>query len=135
VGDAIAYEKPEVRAYFTENVLYWLRDFRLDALRFDAIDQIEDGSDVHILEQIAQTVRKEIVGRHVHLITENPANGTDLMIEQPGGRFFKADWNDDFHHALHVGVTGESVGYYEPFKDGTWEKIRHTMAYGYFKPP
>jgi malto-oligosyltrehalose trehalohydrolase len=133
-GDAIAYEKPEVRAYFIENVLYWLREFRLDGLRFDAIDQIEDGSDVHILEQIARTVRNEIVGRHVHLITENPANGTDLMVDQPGGRYFKADWNDDFHHALHVAVTGEGVGYYEPFKDDAWDKVRHAMAYGYLNP-
>jgi len=133
-GDAIAYEKPEVRAYFIENVLYWLREFRLDGLRFDAIDQIEDGSDLHILKQIALTVRKEIVGRHVHLITENPANGTDLMVDQPGGRYFKADWNDDFHHALHVAFTEEAVGYYEPFKDDTWDKLRHAMAYGYLKP-
>ncbi len=133
-GDAIAYEKPEVRAYFIENVLYWLRDFRLDGLRFDAIDQIEDGSNVHILEQIARTVRNEIGGRHVHLITENPANGTDLMVEQPGGRYFKADWNDDFHHALHVAATGEGVGYYEPFKDDPWGKLRHALAYGYLKP-
>jgi len=132
-GEAIAYEKPEVRAYFTENVLYWLCEFRLDGLRFDAVDQIEDGSDVHILEQIARTVRREIVGRHVHLITENPANGTDLMVEQPGGRFYKADWNDDFHHALHVAVTGEGVGYYEPFKDDTWDKLRRAMANGYLK--
>jgi malto-oligosyltrehalose trehalohydrolase len=133
-GDAIAYEKPEVRAYFIENALYWLREFRLDGLRFDAIDQIEDGSDLHILEQIARTVRKEIADRHIHLITENPANGTDLMVDQPGGRYFKADWNDDFHHALHVAVTGEAVGYYEPFKEDTWERLRHTMAFGYLKP-
>ena len=60
-------------------MLYWLRDFRLDGLRFDAIDQIEDGSNVHILEEIAQTVRKEIINRHVHLITEDPGkrNGSN----------------------------------------------------------
>ncbi|KQV36699.1 MULTISPECIES: malto-oligosyltrehalose trehalohydrolase [unclassified Rhizobium] len=133
-GDAIAYEKPEVRSYFVENVLYWLGEFRLDGLRFDAIDQIEDCSDMHILEQIARTVRREIVGRHVHLMTENPANGTDLMVDQPGGRFYRADWNDDFHHALHVAVTGEGVGYYEPFKDDPWGKLRHALAYGYLKP-
>jgi malto-oligosyltrehalose trehalohydrolase len=133
-GDAIAYERPEVRGYFIENVLYWLRDFRLDGLRFDAIDQIDDGSDIHIIEQIARTVRKEVVGRRVHLITENPANGTDLMVDQPGGRYFEADWNDDFHHALHVAVTDEGVGYYEPYKEDTWDKVRHAMAYGYLKP-
>jgi malto-oligosyltrehalose trehalohydrolase len=133
-GDAIAYERPEVRAYFVENVLYWLGEFRLDGLRFDAIDQIEDGSDIHILEQIARTVREHIAGRHVHLITENPANGTDLLTEQPGGRFYQADWNDDFHHAIHVAVTGEDAGYYEAFKDHTWYKVKHTMAHGYLKP-
>jgi len=133
-GDAIAYEKDEVRAYFVENVLYWLQQFRLDGLRFDAIDEIRDGSDVHILELIARTVSEEIIGRHVHLITENPANGTDLMADQPGGRFYRADWNDDFHHALHVAVTGEDAGYYEPFKDDTWDKLRHAMAFGYLKP-
>lgn len=133
-GDAIAYEKPEVRAYFIENVLYWLHDFRLDGLRFDAIDQIQDSSGIHILEQIALLVRREVVGRQVHLITENPANGTDLTAERPGGRYFKADWNDDFHHGLHVAVTGEAVGHYEPFKEDTWEKVRHAMAYGYLSP-
>lgn len=133
-GAAIAYERPEVRDYFIENVLYWLRDFRLDGLRFDAIDQIEDGSDVHILEQIAIAVRREITDRHVHLITENPANGTDLMEAIPGGRYYKADWNDDFHHAVHVAVTGEAIGYYEPFNDDPWEKIRRVMASGYLRP-
>ena len=116
-GAAIAYEKPEVRSYFVENVLYWLQEFRLDGLRFDAIDQIEDGSDVHILEQIAVEVRNRVSDRHVHLITENPANGTDLMEEIAGGRHYKADWNDDFHHAVHVAVTGEATGYYEPLSN------------------
>ncbi|WP_333674676.1 malto-oligosyltrehalose trehalohydrolase [Agrobacterium tumefaciens] len=133
-GDAIAYEKREVRAYFIENALYWLHDFKLDGLRFDAIDHIKDGSSVHILEQIAQTVRKEIVGRQVHLMTENPANGTDLMVDQPGGRLYQADWNDDFHHAVHVGITGESCGYYGAFKNDTWDMIRHAMAKGYLNP-
>ncbi len=133
-GDAIAYERPEVRDYFIENVLYWLDEFRFDGLRFDAIDQIEDGSDVHILQQIAMEVREQIKNRHVHLITENPANGTDLMQEIDGGRYYRADWNDDFHHAVHVAATCEKTGYYEPFKDHTWEKIGHILAKGYLRP-
>jgi 1,4-alpha-glucan branching enzyme len=56
------------------------------------------------------------------------------MAEIPGGRYYKADWNDDFHHALHVAVTGEAVGYYEPFKDDTWGKLRRVMAQGYLRP-
>jgi malto-oligosyltrehalose trehalohydrolase len=131
-GTAIAYERDPVRRYFVENVLYWLIEFRLDGLRFDAIDQIQDSSGEHILLEIARTVRSEISGRHVHLFTENPANGTDLMAELPGGRYYKADWNDDFHHAVHVAVTGENLGYYEAFKDDTWIKLRKVMAHGYF---
>ena len=133
-GAAIDYEKDEVRSYFIENVLYWLKDFRLDGLRFDAIDQIKDDSDIHILEQIVRSVRQETGGRHIHLITENPANGTDLMAAQSDGRFYKADWNDDFHHAMHVAITGEDTGYFEPFKDDTWNKLRHVLASGYLKP-
>lgn len=132
-GTAIAYEREPVRRYFIENVLYWLIEFRLDGMRFDAIDQIKDDSDEHILIEIARTVRTKTRGRHVHLITENPANGTDLMVDLPGGRYYQADWNDDFHHALHVAVTGEDVGYYEPFKHDTWAKLRKVMAHGYLR--
>ncbi len=133
-GPAIAYEQEPVRRYFIENALYWLNDFRLDGLRLDAIDQIEDSSGDHILLEIARAVRSEIGSRHVHLITENPANGTDLMADLPGGRLYQADWNDDFHHALHVAVTGESGGYYEPFRRDAWAKLRQAMAHGYLKP-
>ncbi|MBW9064305.1 malto-oligosyltrehalose trehalohydrolase [Rhizobium herbae] len=133
-GPAIAYEQEPVRRYFIENALYWLIDFRLDGLRFDAIDQIEDSGGEHILLEIARAVRSEIGSRHVHLTTENPANGTDLMADLPEGRLYQADWNDDFHHALHVAVTGESAGYYEPFKRNTWAKLRQAMAHGYVKP-
>lgn len=133
-GPAIAYERPEVRAFFIQNVLYWLSEFRVDGLRLDAIDQIKDSSRVHVLEEIADSVRYEIQDRHVHLMTENPANGTDLIAEAPGGRLYMADWNDDFHHAVHVAVTGEASGYYEPFKVDPWEKIKRTMASGYLKP-
>jgi malto-oligosyltrehalose trehalohydrolase len=69
-GAAIDFRQSEVRSYFVENVLYWLKEFRLDGLRFDAIDQIEDGGDLHILEEIAKTVRSDITDRHVHLITK-----------------------------------------------------------------
>lgn len=132
-GAAIDFRQSEVRSYFVENVLYWLKEFRLDGLRFDAIDQIEDGGDLHILEEIAKTVRSDITDRHVHLITENPANSTDLLAPREGGRYYKADWNDDFHHAMHVAVTGEDTGYYEPFSHEPWEKLRKIMTEGYFE--
>ena len=59
-GAAIAYEREPVRRYFIENALYWLDEFHLDGLRFDAIDQIHDpDSPSHILIEIARRIRAE----------------------------------------------------------------------------
>ncbi|MDM9646432.1 malto-oligosyltrehalose trehalohydrolase [Rhizobium sp. S163] len=133
-GAAIDFRRPEVRAYFVENALYWLTEFRFDGLRFDAIDQIRDQSDLHILEELAQRVRSEINGRRIHLITENPANSTDLTAERLSGRLYSADWNDDFHHAMHVAVTGEKTGYYEAFDQDPWQLLRKIVTQGYLNP-
>jgi malto-oligosyltrehalose trehalohydrolase len=133
-GPKIAFRTPAVRDYFIGNVLYWLEEYRLDGLRLDAIDQISDDSDPHILREISDTVHARITDRHVHLITENPANGPDLLAEVEGrGRLFVADWNDDFHHALHVAVTGEASGHYAAFKDEPWRHVRKALAEGYLK--
>ena len=34
---------------------------------------------------------------------------------EAGGYGLTAQWNDDFHHALHVALTGETDGYYADF--------------------
>ena len=39
-GSAIDYRVPEVRAFAIENALYWLRDYRFDGLRLDAVNAI-----------------------------------------------------------------------------------------------
>ncbi|EPE96282.1 malto-oligosyltrehalose trehalohydrolase [Rhizobium grahamii] len=132
-GPRIAFDQLPVRQYFIENVIYWLAEFRLDGLRLDAIDQIDDECDPHILQEISDTVSEQFNQRHVHLIVENPVNGTDMIAERDGRPLFKADWNDDFHHALHVLATGESSGYYAPFKDAPWVKLRHALARGYVR--
>lgn len=133
-GARIAFERDAVRRYFIDNVVYWLSEFCLDGLRFDAIDQIEDGSPLHILEEISETAHAAIRDRQIHLITENPANGAELIADRAGGvRLYTADWNDDFHHVLHVIVTGEAQGYYAPFREHPWEKLRKAMATGYLR--
>jgi malto-oligosyltrehalose trehalohydrolase len=133
-GDRIDFEKAPVRSFFMDNVLYWLEEFRLDGLRLDAIDQIDDDGDPHILQEISERVRGRINDRHIHLVTENPANGSDLLADLGSGRrLYAADWNDDFHHALHVAVTNESVGYYEPFKDRPWAHVKKALAEGYLR--
>ena len=60
----------------------------------------------------ADAVRVPRRTRHVHLVVENERNDAALLAE--GGI---AQWNDDFHHAVHVLLTGESEGYYGEYAD------------------
>ncbi|CAN7692933.1 alpha-amylase family glycosyl hydrolase [Rhizobium sp. LjRoot30] len=129
-GPAINYGNDAVRRYFIDNVLYWLGEFRLDGLRFDAIDYIKDDSDVHLLHEISETVYTAFPDRHVHLMTENPPNGTDLLAKG----LFVADWNDAFHHIVHRITTGETIGHFKEFKRNPWEELRLVLAEGYLSP-
>ena len=40
-----------VRAFATDNALYWLQEFRLDGLRLDAVHAIKDDSSKHLLQE------------------------------------------------------------------------------------
>ncbi len=115
-GAAIDFAQPQVREFFVQNALYWLEEYRFDGLRFDAVDQIRDDGETHILEEIAQTVRARIPDRHIHLVLENDNNDAHLLQRNSGAtRFYSAQWNDDFHHAAHVLATSESGGYYTDY--------------------
>jgi malto-oligosyltrehalose trehalohydrolase len=132
-GAAVAYERDAVRAFYVDNAVYWLDEYRLDGLRFDAIDQIADGSDPHILEEIAATVRGCVTGREIHLTTEDDRNVVGLHERDRDGRAtkFTAEWNDDFHNAIHVIVTGETEGYYVDFAEDPAAKLARALAEGF----
>lgn len=131
-GSRIAFDEAAVRSYFIGNVLHWLQAYRFDGLRFDAVDQIVDAGRPHILQEISDTVHASCRDRHVHLVVENPSNGGDLVAaDENGHRLFAADWNDEFHHAMHVAVTGEADGHYAPYKDRPWRQIKQALAQGY----
>jgi maltooligosyltrehalose trehalohydrolase len=118
-GAAIAFDRPAVRRFFIENALYWLDEYRIDGLRLDAIDQIGDPSPKPILVEIAREVRDYGFGRHVHLTTEDDRNVTFLHERDEAGRprLYDGEWNDDFHHVVHVLATGETSGYYGDYSD------------------
>jgi maltooligosyltrehalose trehalohydrolase len=133
-GAAIAYEKEPARRFFVENALYWIEEFNLDGLRLDAIDQIGDEvSRTHILEEVARSVQAEHPHRHVHLTTEDNRNVTHLLERDPEGRprLYTAEWNDDFHNAVHVVATGETEGYYADFSDDAAAKLARSIAEGF----
>ncbi|MFK3690812.1 malto-oligosyltrehalose trehalohydrolase [Agrobacterium tumefaciens] len=132
-GDGIAYDVDAVRRYIVDAPLYWLHEFHLDGLRFDAIDQIEDNSAKHILVEIAERIRREITDRPIHLTTEDSRNIVSLhqRVQDGGVPLFTAEWNDDFHNAVHALVTGESGAYYQDFAVQPEKLVAKALAEGF----
>ncbi|GLS19777.1 malto-oligosyltrehalose trehalohydrolase [Labrys miyagiensis] len=115
-GAAVNYDdegSAEVRAFVIENVLYWLEEFRFDGLRFDAVHEIRDSSEFHLLDEIRTAVSTVAADRPIHLVLENEENSAGWLTRREGEAVgFTAQWNDDMHHVLHVAVTGENSAYY-----------------------
>jgi maltooligosyltrehalose trehalohydrolase len=124
-GAAIDFKRQEVRDYFTDNALMWLNDYRFDGLRFDAVHAIEPQS---FLNDLAAAIRAG--SRHpAHLILEHEGNKSSLL-HGPAANLFDAQWADDWHHCLHVLLTGEQEGYYESFAKPA-EQLARAMAEGF----
>ena len=121
-----------VRDFLINNALLWIRDYGFDGLRLDAVHALKDSSDRHFLVEFAETLRAQLMGRHVHLMLENEANQARYL-ERPKGRvrYFDAQWGDDFHNALHVLLTGESEGYYSAFADKPLAHLARAIAEGF----
>lgn len=117
-GSAVNFDGPhsdEVRGYFIENALYWLRDFHLDALRLDAVHAMLDFSAGTFLEELAGWVDEEgrRLGRRLYLIGESDLNDPRIVrTPETHGFGLHAQWADDLHHALHLQLTGEHERYY-----------------------
>lgn len=120
-GQAINFDGPqsdEVRRYFLENASQWISEFHVDALRLDAIQAIVDVSARPFLEALSTMIHAKAnqLNRKVFLIAESNRNDARLLNPHAvGGTGLDAVWNDDFHHSLHVSLTGERNGYYQDF--------------------
>jgi maltooligosyltrehalose trehalohydrolase len=133
-GSAINFESRPVRDFAIHNVLYWLEEYRIDGLRFDAVDWILDDSEPHVLDEIATTVHKTIpCDRHVHLVLENDNNDPHLLERGPDGRvvYYDAQWNDDIHHVYHHLLTGEAAGYYGDYATHGVERLAKALTSGF----
>jgi maltooligosyltrehalose trehalohydrolase len=133
-GEAVNLDRAysdEVRRFFLDNALSWLRDYHLDGLRIDAVHAIYDTSAIHFLEELAQVVCRleACLGRHFVLIAESDLNDPRLVRPPEAGGFgLDAMWNEDFHHALHAILTLEKGGYYQDF--GKLSDIERVMTKG-----
>jgi maltooligosyltrehalose trehalohydrolase len=122
-----------VRDFFIHNALYWLEEFNFDGLRLDAVHAIADESKPDIVSELARAVREGPgAARHVHLVLENDRNEARYL-ERKGAQpvLANAQWNDDFHHALHVLATGEHDGYYEDYAQTPLKQLGRALAEGF----
>jgi malto-oligosyltrehalose trehalohydrolase len=134
-GAAIDFSGPNsrpVRDFFIANALYWLEEFQLDGLRFDAVHAIFDESEPDIIGEIGQTVRRRVIDREIHLVLENDRNEARYL-KRTSGRTagFTAQWNDDLHHVLHVLATGDTSGYYADYAARPAEHLGRALAEGF----
>jgi len=134
-GSVIDYRVPEVRAFAIENALYWLRDYRFDGLRLDAVNTISEPGEISVLHDLSVAVGELALatGRHIHLVLENGDNRASLLDagqDPPRGKY-RAQWNDDYHHAWHVLLTGETQGYYGDYARTPLRDLARALGSGF----
>jgi malto-oligosyltrehalose trehalohydrolase len=134
-GSAIDYRVREVRGFAIENALYWLDEYRFDGLRLDAVHAIAEPGEISMLHELSQAAGElaSATGRHIHLVLENDDNAASLLDagEGPPRGKYRAQWNDDYHHAWHVLLTGESHGYYRDYQRAPLHDIARALGSGF----
>ncbi|MBQ0852674.1 malto-oligosyltrehalose trehalohydrolase [Streptomyces sp. BH-SS-21] len=137
-GSAVNLDAPgsdEVRAFLLGSALSWLRDYRIDGLRLDAVHALYDTRACHFLEELSAAVDglSGELGRPLFLIAESDLGDPRLITpRKENGLGLHAQWNDDFHHALHTALTGEKQGYYADFGRAPLAAVAKTLTAGYF---
>ncbi len=131
-GDAVNLEDAgsfEVRRFFCDNALMWLRDYHMDGLRLDAVHAYMDRSAIPFMEQVNAEVDalQAETGRTYLMIAESDLNDPRLVRSREAyGYGFDAQWSDDFHHALVTLLTEDASGYYSDF--GSFADLAQSLS-------
>jgi maltooligosyltrehalose trehalohydrolase len=132
-GDAINYDGPGsrfVRNWVIDSAEQWIRDYHIDGLRIDAADTIKDDSEIHVKRELGERVRAATT-RSLVLIAEEAANEvTTIRPISAGGHGMDGVWADDFHHAMHVHLTGTQEHYYADYS-GSMREICRAINEGF----
>ncbi len=103
-GDALNFERDEVRQFVLDNVSYWIDEFHFDGLRLDAVHYMFDDREDHILSEIQDSFRKieSAQGRRIHLIGESNIFDADLIKPLANGDpNYDAIWSDCLMHSIY----------------------------------
>lgn len=136
-GESLNIGHPVVRAFFRENARFWIEEYHFDGYRFDAVHALDFDQRFDFLSEVRKAARAAAPERSLFLVLENPTNQAELLRDSGDGAF-DAQWNDDFHHAIHRLLTGEQEGVYQDHAvpEETLERIlRNGFAYqGEYSP-
>jgi len=111
-GASIAIEHPLVARFFEENARFWIEEYHFDGLRLDAVHALDHWHRPRFLAGLARAARGAAPDRPLFLVLENVDNQAEYL-RDAGAEAYDAQWNDDFHHALHALLTGERSGVYQ----------------------
>ncbi|MHB2016442.1 MAG: alpha-amylase family glycosyl hydrolase [Candidatus Xenobia bacterium] len=121
-GEAIDLTGP-AREMILQNAAFWLDEVGVDGLRLDATHQMFDPGERHVLADLA-----DLAGDRI-LVAEHEGDDASLFDRHGVGRVYA----DDFHHCLHVMLTGEREGYYQRY-DGSMQSLVRCINSGWLAP-
>ncbi len=120
-----------VRAFIRDNARAWIADYHLDGLRLDATHQYFDEPDARLVPEIARAARAAAGRRRIFVAAENePQDVAQLRSSADDG--CDALWNEDWHHAAMVALTGRREGYLSDYTGSAREfasMVRHGCLY------
>jgi maltooligosyltrehalose trehalohydrolase len=133
-GEAINFDGPDagpVREFFVANTAYWIEEFHLDGLRLDATQQIFDQSPDHVVAAVTRAARQAAKNRAIFVAAENePQDANQARPPDLSGHGVDALWNDDFHHAVMVALSGRIEAYYSDYQ-GTPQELLSAVKWGF----
>ncbi len=111
-----------MRRLAIDSATAWIEEYHVDGLRLDAIHSIVDRSPEHIVAAITRECRAVAGARSLFISAENETQESGYIrpVDQGGGGL-DAVWNDDFHHAAAVALSGRRHAYYRDFQGTTAE--------------
>ena len=130
-GQTINYYCEAVRRFAIDNAAYWISEFHFDGLRLDAVQSVHDADYPKLLVDLVTAARAAAGSRQIVISAEDYLQRADLVrpVEE-GGAGLDYVWNDDFHHAARVALTGNRGGYFVKYR-GSAQELLWTVRRGY----
>lgn len=120
-----------VRDFIINNAIYWIKEFHFDGFRLDATQQIFDASSEHIISAIITATRAAAGNRKLYIVGENEPQQKKLVMSiEENGYGLDSLWNDDFHHAARVALTGRTSAYFTDYQ-GQPQEFVASIKYGF----